>query len=66
MVLNIKYRIILKVEVDSFDMVTVLSSCNIIEDNTYKSLLDLFRNFSEEHDKLISNFENGIHNLLEK
>ena len=66
MVLNIKYRIILKVEVDSFDMVTVLSSCNIIEDNTYKSLLDLFRNFSEEHDKLISNFENGIHKLLEK
>ena len=66
MVLNIKYRIILKVEVDSFDMVTVLSSCNIIEDNTYKSLLDLFRNFSEEHDKLISNFENRIHSLLEK
>lgn len=66
MILNIKYRIILKVEVDSFDMVTVLSSCNIIEDDTYKSLLDLFRNFSEEHDKLISNFENGIHALLEK
>ena len=64
--LSVKYRIILKVKIDDFDMVTVLSSCNIIEDDTYKSLLDLFRNFSEEHDKLISNFENGIHNLLEK
>ena len=64
--LSVKYRIILKVKIDDFDMVTVLSSCSIIEDDTYKSLLDLFRNFSEEHDKLISNFENGIHNLLEK
>lgn len=66
MILNIKYRIILKVKLDDFNMVTILSSCNIIEDDTYKSLLDLFRNFSEDHDKLISNFENRIHGLLEK
>lgn len=66
MTLSVKYRIILKVEVDSFDMVTVLSSCNIIEDDKYKALLDVFKNFSEDHDKLLSNFENEIHNLLEK
>ena len=66
MVLNVKYRIILKVKIDDFDMVTVLSSCNIIEDDKYKAILDMFRNFSEEHEKLISNFENRIHGLLEK
>ena len=66
MVLNIKYRIILKVKLDDFGMVTILSSCNIIEDDKYKAILDMFRNFSEEHDKLISNFENRIHGLLEK
>ena len=66
MVLNVKYRIILKVKLDDFDMVTILSSCNIIEDDKYKAILDMFRNFSEEHEKLISNFENRIHGLLEK
>lgn len=64
--LSVKYRIILKVKIDDFDMVTVLSSCNIIEDDKYKALLDMFKKFSEEHDKLLSNFENGIHALLEK
>lgn len=66
MILNIKYRIILKVKLDDLGMVTVLSSCNIIEDDKYKAILDMFRNFSEEHEKLISNFENRIHGLLEK
>ena len=64
--LSVKYRIILKVKIDDFDMVTVLSSCNIIEDDKYKALLDMFKKFSEDHDKLLSNFENGIHAMLEK
>lgn len=66
MTLNVKYRIILKVKLDYFGMVTVLPSCDIIEEKTYKTLLDVFKNFSEERDKLISNFESRIHALLKR
>ena len=64
--LNIKHRFIIKVELNNFNAITELSSYNMIEQDSYKALLDIFEKFRKEYDILLSNIENSIHELLEK
>ena len=64
--LNIKHRFIIKVELNNFNVVTELSSYNMIEQDTYKILLDVFEKFRKEYDILLSNIENSINELLEE
>ena len=63
--LSIKHRLIIKVELNNFNVITV-SSYNMIEQDTCKVLLDIFEKFRKEYDILLSNIENSIHELLEK
>lgn len=64
--LSIKHRFIIKVELNNFNVVTELSSYNMIEQDTYKVLLDVFEKFRKEYDILLSNIENSINELLEE
>ena len=64
--LSIKHRLIIKVELNNFNVITELSSYNMIEQDTYKALLEVFEKFRKEYDILLSNIENSIHELLEK
>lgn len=64
--LSIKHRLIIKVELNNFNAITELSSYNMIEQDTYKALLEVFEKFRKEYDILLSNIENSIHDLLEK
>ena len=64
--LSIKHRFIIKVELNNFNVITELSSYNMIEQDSYKAILDVFEKFRKEYDILLSNIENGINELLEE
>lgn len=63
--LTIRNRIVMLVELDKFDIKESLTFCNSIDQKVYDKLLELFKIYRSEHDKL-SNVKNDIHKLFEK
>lgn len=66
MSLYVKHRIILKVELNNFNVISDISSYKMMDHDTYKALIDVFGKFRKGYDALLSNIEKGIHNLLEE
>lgn len=66
MVLEVKYRIILKMRLNDFSMDFVLSSSELMDQDTYDILLNIFNSFKADCDKLLIDTESNIDNLLEE
>ena len=66
MVLEVKNRIILKMRLNDFSVDLLLSSSDLMDQDTYDMLLDIFNNFKADCDELLINVENNIDNLLEE
>lgn len=66
MVLEVKYRIILKMRLNDFSTDLVLSSSELMDQDTYDILLNIFNSFKADCDKLLIDVESNIDNLLEE
>ena len=66
MVLEVKYRIILKMRLNDFSVDLALSSSELMDQDTYDILLNIFNSFKADCDKLLIDVESNIDNLLEE
>lgn len=64
MVLTIRSRIVLMVEIDKFNVEADLACCYYVDQPEYTKILELFRTYRDENNKSLFKLRNGIHKLF--